>query len=227
MYISNEDYRKDTENYSNFDGIIAVVMWLMNMILLFVLGYIYKNYGHNLVIPVNIYLAVITVLIPLLRKQDVASIGLSTKKLVQSITLGLILGILGMLGIGIIPALVTDAKFYPLFTIVKQFAYFFFVIALPEELVFRAFIQKRISGIINNKVVALLVVAAMFSVYHLPFQFFIQTAPFLEFLGNSSFNLGFTFVFHIVATGLFARYNNIAAPLIFHALWDLSNYVSV
>jgi uncharacterized protein len=58
---------------------------------------------------------------------------------------------------------------------------------------------------------------------HIPFQMGVSHMNFLSYISNNFITLIFTFGWHIVFNFMYAKYNSIAAPTIFHTIMDWSN----
>lgn len=98
------------------------------------------------------------------------------------------------------------------------FLYFTFLIALPEELQFRGYIQTRLTGLIPNKPAAVLVTGILFALIHIPFRL----ASYHGFHLQSEYPYLIRIVImHLYFTYLYTRTNNIAGAVLCHGLIDL------
>jgi uncharacterized protein len=78
---------------------------------------------------------------------------------------------------------------------------------ITEELIFRAYIITRLSLLINNKVLPVLISAVLFSAIHLGYK--------------SASELIFSLCFGLVFGYHYQKYRNIKILIFVHALWDL------
>ena len=92
--------------------------------------------------------------------------------------------------------------------------YYFIVIALPEEVVFRGYIQTRIYGLIKQDILAIIVTGFLFYAMHLPFQIPVNG------MQINIINMAIMLVLHFVMNFLYKKYNSLTAPTIFHGLLD-------
>jgi len=89
------------------------------------------------------------------------------------------------------------------------------------------FIQTRIYGIIKNSFWAIFLVAFMFMFMHIPFQMAIAHMDFFTFVPSNYITLIFQFSWNIIFNVMYAKYNSIVAPTLFHTIMNWSNYLFV
>ena len=92
--------------------------------------------------------------------------------------------------------------------------YYFVVIGLAEEIIFRGYIQTRIYGLIKKDVPAIAMTGVLFYAMHLPYQMPVNG------MQLSLINFAIMFALHIVMNFLHRKYNSLAAPMVFHGLLD-------
>ena len=151
------------------------------------------------------------------KKAGISSLGIKKVNLIRSLTAGLIGGAAYIVVGDVLPAIMYGWGLEPPGYIFSRLAYFIFLIALFEEIIFRGYIQTRLYGLIKNDVLAVSTGALMFSLMHAPAQLASGNRVF-----DASFVLwlAFTFIMHIVFTALYRKFNSAAGPVIFHALWN-------
>jgi len=156
-------------------------------------------------------------------KEGLSSLGFSSKNLLKSIFLGLLLGIFfvfeGLLAYFLKSYSFSFIKFDLSF---KVFAFSLFLslaTAFSEETVFRGYIFSRLCRILNSKWQANFVSSLGWSLVHLPITIFVFHFTFLEVIAF----LVLTFVFGLAASFVFSKTQNLVGPLILHVLWALPN----
>ncbi len=222
----DEKYKSVVNNYGSVDGIYSVVSYVLVMVLYYVMGVVYAEHNLYLGYQINLLLAIVCMTFVFSRRQTMESIGFGKRNLIKSIILGTILSTIIVL-INLVPGLMGGREFQSFSRLGSQFLYYFVIIALVEEIIFRGFIQTRIYGIIKKPVVAILLTSFMFMSMHIPFQMGAAHMDFFTYISNNFVTLIFIFGWHIIFNYLYAKYNSIAAPTIFHAFMDWSNYLFV
>lgn len=96
-----------------------------------------------------------------------------------------------------------------------------------EELAFRGYLQTRMYGLIKRDGLAIIVVAFMFSIMHIPFQMAVNNKNVLEFISGNITLLIFTFIYHVVFNMIHRKYNNIAGNTLFHGFMNWGNNLMV
>jgi membrane protease YdiL (CAAX protease family) len=219
IFTTDKKYKDTLEKYSYNDGIAAIVFYVLVMVLYYVMGVLFDKKNLYLGYEVNFFLAILCILFVLIRKQPIKTIGFGKKNLSKSLILGMIISAV-LLIINLISGVSGGYRLNTTTKLILNFGYYFFVIALVEEIIFRGFIQTRIYGIIRKPFFAVMVTAFMFMVYHVPFQMGAAHMGFWEYVLNNHVTLLFTFLWHIVFNFLYVKYNSIAAPTVFHAVMD-------
>lgn len=222
----DKEYKDTVRRYERKDGILAIVSYILIMLLYYVMGVVYAKQNLYLGYYANFFLATFCIIFVLIRKQSIKSIGFNRKNLLKSMLLGLILSSV-LLIINLMSGILGGYQFDIVSILLQKFGYYFFVIALVEEIIFRGFIQTRIYGITKNSVFAIMVVGFMFMTIHIPFQMGVAKMGLLTFIVNNYITLLFTFVWHFVFNFLYSKYNSIVAPTIFHTFMDWSNVIFI
>jgi uncharacterized protein len=227
FFAVDSNYNESTSEYTKTDGIIAVIYYLNLMFSYYFMGRVYVEQGIYLGIICNIVLVVICIGLVLVRRQKINSLGLSYKKLKQSLLLGLVLGLFFILFNNIIPGIAGDYHFAQISKILYNIFYYFVIIAFMEELAFRGYLQTRMYGLIKRDGLATIVVAFMFSIMHIPFQMAVNNKNVLEFISGNITLLIFTFIYHVVFNMIHRKYNNIAGNTLFHGFMNWGNNLMV
>ncbi|WBW99675.1 CPBP family intramembrane glutamic endopeptidase [Oceanirhabdus sp. W0125-5] len=226
FFKSDNEYKDSLKKYDHKDGVLAIVSYLLVMIFYYVIGIIETKRNLNLSYQINFILAIFCILCVLVRKQPLKTIGFGKKNLLKSLILGLSLSAV-LLIINLIYGISCGYQFNAISKLILKFGYFFFVIALVEEIIFRGFIQTRIYGIIKKPILPLLITAFMFMSMHIPYRMTVGNMGFSEFISNNYITLLCTFLWHIVFNFLYSKYNSIVAPTVFHTIINWCNVIFI
>lgn len=201
---------------------------LILYLLIFTLWTLYRYFFHFpewadefIYKPLIMFLPVLF-FIKIFEKNSLESIGITNKKLIKNVLIGLIAGILisfeviltnqfkngqvtfnpdNLTGISLLIALLIP-----------------FSTGFVEEAVFRGFFMNRFWQKFNNEIAANLLSTILFVCLHLPILIFIQKLSTFDF----SISLIQLFVLGAFNGFIFARTRTIVAPVISHSLWNLS-----
>jgi len=221
IFKTDLTYKEMTEKYETGDGIIAVVFYLFLLLLYLFIGVVLVNKGVYIGIPANILLIIMCIIIVLVRKQNVATIGLTLKNIGKSSLYGLVFGLLMSL-INIIPAIVAKTEIIGIGSALYNIFYYFIIIGFSEEIVFRGFIQTRLYGLIRSDVLATIIGGVMFGVMHVPFQMYNHNVDLITFLQKNYWMVLTPFLLHFLMNFLYRKFNSIAAPTIFHGILNFT-----
>lgn len=152
-----------------------------------------------------------------IRNQSLKSIGIRKDKILKSIVLGILFAI-PFITSPIINAVNKNMHVINSTQLLWSFLYYLIEIAFVEELIFRAFIQTRVQGLIKTKWISILIVAIMCSSMHIPFQMLKSTIPLIEFIAMYSISLILQSFMHIYLLYLYRKDNNIISVSITHLL---------
>jgi uncharacterized protein len=153
------------------------------------------------------------------RKQSSRSIGFHKEKLMLSLIVGAIF---------VIPELIIfkiDVSLLRAISIqafVIKFFYYFFCIALVEEIIFRGYLQSRIQGVITSKWLSVIVVGLLFYASHIPVEYFYSGQEFLPFMKNHlSIRLPYLCFSHFYFLLIYRLTGNIFSSTMTHAILDV------
>ena len=218
----NDKYNDNLRKYNKKDGVLAILLFVIIIIMYALLGILYKNNSFikdNIKIIgclFNLLLIIVTIIFVKLRKQGLETIGLKGRW-----KLSIILG--GMLSLfyfycNCLDHLINGEKLISITSILFLIVYFLLV-AICEELVFRGFIGTRLNGLIKNKYIVVLITGLLFVVMHFPYR---MTAANMSL---SDFDIGWLinlFVFHLVMSFIYMKTNSIYGSIIPHWISDLA-----
>jgi len=219
---ANQEYNDNLKKYDKKDGMLAILLFAITIIMYALIGILYKN---NSFIKDNIkiigclfdlLLIIVTIIFVKLRKQGLETIGLKGRwKL--SIILG---GILSLFYFycNCLDHLINGEKLISITSILFLMVYFLLV-AICEEFVFRGFIGTRLNGLIKNKYIVVLITGLLFVIMHFPYR---MTAANMSL---SDFDIGWLinlFIFHLIMSFIYMKTNSIYGSIIPHWISDLA-----
>ena len=219
---SDNEYNNSLKKYTKKDGLLALLLFAIIIIMYAFLGFLYKN--NNFVksnIKVmgclfNLLLIIVTILFVKLRKQGLDSIGLKGRW-----KLSIILG--GLLSLfyfycNCLDHLINGEKLISITDILFYMIYFLLV-AVSEEFVFRGFIGTRLNGLINNKYIVIIATGLLFVVMHFPYRMIAFNMSLCDFDIGWIINL---FIFHLIMSFIYMKTNSIYGSIIPHWISDLA-----
>ena len=219
---ANQEYNDNLKKYDKKDGMLAILLFAIIIIMYGLLGILYKNNSFikdNIKIIgclFNLLLIIVTILFVKLRKQGLETIGLKGRwKL--SIILG---GVLSLFYFycNCLDHLINGEKLISITSILFLMVYFLLV-AVCEEFVFRGFIGTRLNGLIKNKYIVVLITGLLFVIMHFPYR---MTAANMSL---SDFDIGWLinlFIFHLIMSFIYMKTNSIYGSIIPHWISDLA-----
>jgi len=212
------------ENYSVGDGFLAALLLMVNFFLLFISGLLLKNLDIYVGIYVNILLIILVLFFLYIRKQNISSIGISKQSLFYSTFVGFFVGALYFF---LIRKHYDIAVLDGLSILTEHFIFVFIfnllLVSITEELIFRGFVQTRMSFVIKSKLISLLLVAIIFSLSHVPFHAASQGVSLFEYVNHFGvFYFSKLIMQHIVLVLLYRAFNSIAGPITYHTMVNLA-----
>ena len=219
---TNQEYNDNIKKYDKKDGMLAILLFVITIIMYALLGILYKNNSFikdNIKIIgclFNLLLITVTIIFVKLRKQGLETIGLKGRwKL--SIILG---GVLSLFYFycNCLDHLINGEKLISITSILFLMVYFLLV-AICEEIVFRGYIGTRLNGLIKNKYIVIIVTGILFVVMHFPYRMIAANMSLSDFDIGWIINL---FVFHLVMSFIYMKTNSIYGSIIPHWISDLA-----
>ena len=219
---ANQEYNDNLKKYDKKDGMLAILLFAIIIIMYALLGILYKNNSFikdNIKIIgclFNLLLIIVTIIFVKLRKQGLETIGLKGRwKL--SIILG---GVLSLFYFycNCLDHLINGEKLISITSILFLMVYFLLV-AICEELVFRGYIGTRLNGLIKNKYIVIIVTGILFVVMHFPYRMIAANMSLTDFDIGWLINL---FIFHLIMNFIYMKTNSIYGSIIPHWISDLA-----
>jgi membrane protease YdiL (CAAX protease family) len=214
FFSTDSSYKEQIAHYDKIDGMLALALYAVLMVAYYFMGILFVQKNLYLGVPINLLMIVLCIVLVLIRKERLNSIGVTAKNVGRALLIGMVFGILFSLAMNVIPSILTGGKVITLSAALYNIFYYFVVIALSEEIVFRGYIQTRIYGLIKHDILAIFITAFLFYAMHLPFQ---MVAYGMQI---NIVNIITMIALHFVMNFLYRKYNSLAAPTIFHGLLD-------
>jgi len=214
FFKTEDSYFEMIKTYTWIDGILAVATYLLLLVIYYFMGVLYIQKQIYLGIPVNLFMIVLCLALVLIRRQGIATLGITLKNIRKALLTGFLLGIVFSFSMNVLPNILAGGKLIAFNKALYNIFYYFLVIALTEEVVFRGYIQTRIYGLIKNDILAVTVTGVMFYAMHLPFQ---MQANGLQF---NIVNMLILIFLHFLMNFLYRKHNSLVGATIFHGLLD-------
>ncbi|HWQ58843.1 MAG TPA: type II CAAX endopeptidase family protein [Clostridia bacterium] len=207
-------YQKQIASYGKTDAILALALYVMMLIAYYGIGVLQIKRNLYLGIPVNLALILFCVALALLRRQGLSSIGITQRNLGRSTLAGALSGVVLSFLMNVLPSILAGRKVIPFGLALYNVFYYFVVIGLSEEIIFRGYIQTRINGLIKDDFLAMLIVGVLFYFMHLPYQMPVNGMQF------NVLQLAVFVVLHMIHNILYRKFNSLAGPTLLHGLLD-------
>lgn len=227
FFRSCPEYREAASRYTRVDALLGLFYYAAVLVSYLFMAKIFVDHApltESYIFCITAVFSICTIAFALLlcalRRQSLRTVGLSLTGNWPSIRCGLRSG-LAVAAVFLAIALSFHYKFQTTpFLLVTRPIYYLVFIAFEEELIFRAFLGARLYGVMCRKWLSIVITAVLFSCLHIPFQLVLSQKSLLDFLAGAWPNLCFTFGFHFILQLQYAKYNRIAAPVLFHFAWD-------
>lgn len=218
----NDKYNDNLRKYNKKDGMFAILLFAIFIIMYALLGILYKNNSfikENIKIVGSIFdflLIIITIIFVKSRKQRLNTIGLNGRwKL--SLIIGLILSLFYFY-CNCLSHLIEGKELISISEILFL-AIYFLLVSVCEEFVFRGYIGTRLNGLIKNKYIALFITGILFVVMHFPYRMIAANMSLSDFDIRWLINL---FIFHLIMSFIYMKSNSIYGSIIPHWISDLA-----
>lgn len=221
----DKDYKSNISIYGKKDGVLALLLFLIIITLYAILGilnnrvsFIHKNIMMTGCIS-NLLMTIITILFVKFNKQKLSTVGLTKGKWILSIIVGILLGIFYFYNNYLSRLL--EEYHLPSFSKIIFLIIYFFLVALCEEIVFRGYIGTRITGLVKNRYLSILLTGILFVLMHFPYRMIAYKMSLYDlFISNGGWILNLLF-FHVVMNFIYSRTNSLYGSIIPHWLSDL------
>ena len=221
MFICRE-YRENLNTFQVADGIKAILLYAVYIIVLLVQGWTYTtdlSVGvlNKLQIVFPLSLLFIGILFIVLSKNKLCTVGLNTSHFLQSILIGIVLAMALLIAMTMYFIAMGKTSFsinLPALSALGIFA----VGAMQEEIIFRGYIQTRLAGIIRQPVICSLCTAFLFLAMHYPTRWVVDG---FSLSTLSLFYVIILIVLHFVCDFAYKKTNCLWGAIILHFLYNV------
>lgn len=222
--IVPDSYKHVISKYSRLDAFFAFLLFILYTAALFCTGFIF-NYVSKLQITffgmfINLLFSGIVILFVLIRKQGLDTLGITKGNLKLSLLLGSILALI-LFFCNCLSNIIFEGQTFIAARSIILNIFYYFTVALCEEILFRGYIQTRLHGITHNICIDIFVSGLMFVFMHYPFRMIAYNLSFKDFVTNLPFLLDL-FITHLILSFIRIKSNNIYGSIIPHWISDLS-----
>ena len=195
---ANREYNDNLKKYDKKDGMLAILLFVIIIIMYASVGILYKN---------NSFI-----------KDNIKIIGCLFNLLLIIVTI--LGGILSLFYFycNCLNHLINGEKLISITSILFLMIYFLLV-SVCEELVFRGYIGTRLNGLIKNKYIVIIVTGILFVVMHFPYRMIAANMSLTDFDIVWLINL---FIFHLIMNFIYMKTNSIYGSIIPHWISDLA-----
>ncbi|MEE0511198.1 MAG: CPBP family intramembrane glutamic endopeptidase [Peptococcaceae bacterium] len=223
--MSSLAHRSSLAGYDAHDGVRALILYVVFVLLLVVQGRMYTT-----MLPLSI-LASLNVVMPMIalgltvgcivvRGERWASIGITWKHFGWSCACGVVLA--GVLVIGVAVYQLAVERRVVGFGALKGTTVFVCLLgAVNEELGFRGYIETRLSGLIGKAWVCSLATAILFLLIHYPIYWGLSGV--LSFSGLTVMRGSCILILHFFCDGVYRRTHCIWGAVVLHWLYNLGS----
>lgn len=221
---TSTDYCSAHAAYDWRDGAKACALYAFTMLALFVQGRLYlSSLSVEILASLNIVRPLValaaTLVVVFAAHERLTSVGVTRRRLGESLALGLALGGLLSLALGISEHFSSGYDFIGFGAVSALSLLTFAVGALEEELCFRGYISTRLTGLFHNRVVASVVTGVLFLLTH--YVIFWGVSGQISFDGISATRLVFILLLHFVCDFTYQRTNCIWGAVALHFLYNI------
>lgn len=219
LFAADPLYRERLNRYTLRDTALAMGYYVLILITYYVMGRVLTLTGRYYGEAVNIALMLLPVLLCL---RCLPSTGVSRGKLGRSLIVSGAIGLSFLLAYTIIPGVISHARLLRPEAIAYNLFYYFFIIGMSEEIGFRGFIQPRLFPLFKREWLTVAVGGALFVFMHYPFQMTSRQMTAAEYWPQFVESAPAQFLWHLVFSQLYRRYDNIFGSSVLHGLVDMS-----
>ena len=228
----NKDFIEETKKFDKWDMQLSLVVFILAFLLLYVAahfagvltyadmeeGFIRYFAATAIAAAPSLIVIGLVFLACKIRKQKIMKPSFNKSNTVKSLIVGFIVG---TIHISLLLLVIWRDQFTGIredldlvFFITSLIAQIVFIVFM-EELLVRAYMGPRFYGVFENKIFSIIVVGAMFSFLHVPARMFQNDATFWQtFLDPLITDT----LIHSLLFWIYAKYNNIFGPMLYHLI---------
>jgi len=210
-FIMDSRYKQKVQEYGKKDAIIALCIFVA-ITPLGLMSWLITGYVHTTLFGFisRAIIMGITVVIVLIKKQGLASIGIHKDKLWPTLRFSILL-LLVFSAFGIVPGLIHGWEFINIGTLIPVLGTTI-IMAAGEDIFFVGCLQTRLHGLFKNNIVAVFVGAICFALAHVP------TALLETYAAGWVGSLIIWMIGHTLMVLIFRRHFSIIPVIVVHTL---------
>lgn len=217
----NSKYESKLRNYNKKDGLKAIILYFLIMLSLFFQGWLYTvNVSTFVLNSSQIWLPLIRLIIFLFflhcSKEKISSVGINADNIKHSIMLGVIGG--GLLLILQTVLFIAQGKAISFSSPMLLTWVIFIFAALEEEVLFRGYIQTRMSGLINRQWIVGIINSLLFLTIHYPVRWVVSAAVSFDVL--SGVYVISLLALHFFCDAVYKRTNCLWGAVVLHIIYN-------
>ena len=243
-----EDYSRMNHYYTKRDGLLALGVFIVSSLLFLAAGFILRSTGMRLFIHASIVSVTLVLIVILIRKDEVRSIGISFKNMWKSALCGLLTGAAFFFSMRLVMGASLFERAYggvdisnrlggnrfhhvletPLLEWLPMAFVFLLITVVHQEILMRGYVQTRLYGLFKSEWAAVIITGFLFVVFFMP----LNTILFGEniswiFLESIPTRMLWMFSLHCWLYLLYRLYNNWAGPVIFHIFFSFHSNITL
>lgn len=227
IFTVPDSYKEKIAEYKKVDAAMAMGVFLLYCMAMVFLGLI-ADYVSGLMITVtgatvNLIFVGIVIAFLNIRKQGLETIGLKGGNMQMSLIFGAILSAFLFFCNCLSNVLFAGMQFIPLLDILINFFYYF-TVALCEEVIFRGYIGTRLHGIFKNMWVVVFITGILFVLMHFPFRMVAYQMTFMELATNYPYMLDL-FITHLILSYIHMKSDSLTGAILPHWVSNLSHSI--
>jgi membrane protease YdiL (CAAX protease family) len=223
LFTNDAQYKTNISNYRKKDALKAAILFAIDFMSFYLLGKIYSTSLSTEILDWaqsihGILIIIFILLLVLISKDTIDSIGLTGYKLLNSLLLGLSLSAVPV-ALQVIYRLSTGESIsFNLGNLSLNLVATFIIGAICEEIIFRGYIQTRLFGLFQNNLAASIITAILFLAGHyavhwatVGFSLSVLTLPHIILI----------IILHFLCSFTYRKTNCIYGAILLHAIYNI------
>lgn len=226
--MASREYTENLKNFHTADGIKAILLYIIKILILFLQGYTYTTSLsvealNKLQIIFPLCTLIIGIMFIVLSKDKLYTVGLNKAKLLQSLIIGVILAVILIIGMAVYYMIVENVSVGITYPALNTF-WIFVVAAIQEEIIFRGYIQTRLTAIINKPIICSFCTALLFLGIHYPIRWVVAG---FSLTSLSLYYVISLIVLHFVCDFVYQKTNCLWGAILLHFLYNIGQSMLV
>lgn len=226
--LVSKDYNENLMKFHTIDGVKAIILYGIYILILFIQGLTYTTnlsvaILNKLQIVFPLVLLIIGIAFIVCSKERLCTVGLTKTKLIPSFLWGIILAVCLIVGMAAYFRGVENVSVLITYPVLSTFG-IFGIGAIQEEIIFRGYIQTRLTGIIKYPIACSFCTALLFLVMHYPTHWAVGGFS-LKVL--DLYYVISLIILHFVCDFVYKRTNCLWGAIVLHFLYNIGQSMLV